>query len=89
MEITINTYNLKDIKNQVIKHCIDNHPTLTISDIAKKLGVAERTLHRFGVKNRVKQCSEGRHRPTYDFISGGSCCSKCGILLNDFNKQYK
>jgi len=89
MEIVIKTYNLKEIKNQVIKHCVENNPKLTLAEIAKKLGVAERTLYRVGLNERKKQCRDGYHRPFYCYATGGLRCRKCDVLLNDFSKEYK
>lgn len=85
IEIVLNTYNLKKIKNQIINTCIDNNPTLNIDEIAKLLGISERTVHRFLGKarkiKRVKQCKEGNHRPKYDTLFNEYVCSKCSIKL--------
>jgi DeoR/GlpR family transcriptional regulator of sugar metabolism len=87
MEIIIKTYNLKEIRKQVILDCIDNNPTLNIDEIAKKLGISERTIQRFIYKirkiKRVKQCKEGNHRPIYNNVFEDYSCLKCGIKLNE------
>lgn len=89
MELIIKTYNLKKIRNLVINSCIDNNPTDNIDDLAKKLGISERTIQRFIGKTRkikrIKQCREGNHRPIYDNIFECKICEKCGLQLTQKN----
>ena len=98
MEIIIKTYNLKKVRSQIINSCIDDNPTDNIDDLAKKLGISERTIQRFIYKTRkikrVKQCREGNHRPVYDNVFEYYICNKCGIKLETptkqlYNQKYK